>query len=281
MWENMMQPILRKTHFGDDMAVTAKTRPSILTKPPILEAIFEMRWNLAPVPNSQIRRDPSYPLLYGRLYDRFRKDYALVEDLPSAQAHPDASPYVVRHRMRKAADQWPLVQIGPGVITVNEGTKYGWDQFRGEIVRIFEAFTDFYPASTFPLNIVKTELRWINGIQISEKENPLQFMADKLHTKIELDSALFASGKVCPAAQAVMMNVGFDIQEPVGKAMLGIGSGEVADKPAILQQMMLQSLGDDAPQDFGALDPWLDSMHSIAKDWFEVLCRGDVMKQFA
>ena len=83
---------------------------------------------LAPVPNTQVRRDPAYPLLYGRLYDRFKKDYAVVEDLPSVQAHPDASPYIVRHRMRKAAEKWPLVQVGPGVITVNEGKDYSWDE---------------------------------------------------------------------------------------------------------------------------------------------------------
>lgn len=263
------------------MSATSKTKSVVLTKPPILEAIFEMRWNLAPVPNNnQVRRDPAYPLLYGRLYDRFKKDYALVEDLPSVQAHPDASPYMVRHRMRKAADKWPLVQVGPGVITINEGKDYSWDKFRDEIVRIFEAFIDFYPASTFPLNIVKTELRFINGIEINEKESPLQFLAEKMHTKIELDSALFSSNQILPNPEGITLNMGYQIQEPEGKAMLGIGSGEVMDKPAMLQQMLFHSIGDSAPQDLGALDPWLDSMHKIAKNWFETLCRGEVMKKF-
>jgi len=262
------------------MSATMKVKPLVLTKPPILEAIFEMRWELAPVPNSQVRRDPAYPLLYGRLYDRFKKDYAIVEDLPSVQAHPDASPYVVRHRMRKAADKWPLVQVGPGVITINEGKEYSWDKFREEIVRIFEAFTDFYPASTFPLNVVKTELRFINGIEMGDNENPLQFLAEKLHTKVELDPALFTQNKITPAPEGVTFNAGFNIQQPIGKAMLGIGSGEIMDKPAMLQQMLLHSVGESAPQDLGSLDPWLDSMHRIAKNWFETLCRGEVMKRF-
>jgi len=262
------------------MTLATKTKNIVLTKPPILEAIFEMRWDLAPVPNSQVRRDPAYPLLYGRMYDRFKKDFGVVEDLPSVQAHPDASPYVVRHRMRKAADKWPLVQVGPGVITINEGKDYSWEKFREEIVRFFEAFTDFYPASTFPLNIVKTELRFINGIEINDKENPLQFLAEKLHTKIELDAALFAPNKVSPTPEGITLNMGFSIQQPEGKAMLGIGSGEIMDKPAMLQQMLLQSVGESAPQDLGSLDPWLDSMHKIAKNWFETLCRGEIMKRF-
>lgn len=262
------------------MSTMTKNKPLLLSKPPILEAIFEMRWELAPVPNTQVRRDPAYPLLYGRLYDRFKKDYGLVEDLPSVQAHPDASPYVVRHRMRKAQDKWPLVQVGPGVLTINEGKEYSWEKFRDEIVRIFEAFTDFYPASTFPLNVLKAELRFINGIEVDEKENPLQFLAEKLHTKIELDSELFAGTKISPAPEGLTVNLGFNIQNPEGKAMLAIGSGEMMDKSAMLQQMIFQSIGESAPQDLGSLDPWLDSMHKIAKHWFETICRGDVMKKF-
>ena len=262
------------------MTATAKAKNIVLTKPPILEAIFEMRWDLAPVPNTQVRRDPAYPLLYGRLYDRFKKEYTVVEDLPSVQAHPDASPYMVRHRMRKAADKWPLVQVGPGVITVNEGKEYSWDKFREEIIRFFEAFTDFYPASTFPLNIIKTELRFINGIEIQEGENPLQFLSEKLHTKIEMDSALFAPNKVLPIPEGISLNAGFKTEQPQGQVMLGIGSGEIMDKSAMLQQMLLQSIGENAPQDLGTLDPWLDGMHKIAKNWFETLCRGEVMKRF-
>lgn len=262
------------------MTVTSKIKPLVLTKSPILEAIFEMRWDLAPVPNTQARRDPAYPLLYGRLYDRFKKDYGIVEDLPSVQAHPDATPYVVRHRMRKAADKWPLVQVGPGVLTINEGREYSWEKFREEIIRIFEAFTDFYPASTYPLHIVKTELRFINGIEVGENENSLQFLAEKLHTKIEFDPALFAPNRIRPQTEGITLNAGFNIDEPAGKAMLGIGSGEVMDKPAMLQQMLFHSIGENAPQDLGALDPWLDGMHKIAKNWFETLCRGEVMKKF-
>lgn len=262
------------------MSVAAKSKHVVLSKPPILEAIFEMRWDLAPVPNSQVRRDPAYPLMYGRLYDRFKKEYGIVEDLPAVQAHPDASPYVVRHRMRKTADKWPLIQVGPGVITVNEGKDYSYEKFRDEIVRIFEAFIDFYPVSIYPLTIVKTEMRFINGIEVSEDDQPLEFLSEKLHTKIELDQGLFAPNRILPKPEGITINMGFDIEQPKGKAILGIGSGEVMDKPAMLQQMLFHSIGENAPQDLGTLDPWLDSMHKIAKNWFETICRGDVMKSF-
>lgn len=255
-------------------------RSTVLKKAPILEAIFEMRWEMPQIPNTQTRRDPAYPLLYGRMYDRFKKEYTLAEDLPSVQVHSDASPFVVRHRIRKSANEWPVAQIGPGILTVNEAKGYSWDRFRHEIVRIFEAFTDFYPASTFPLNILKTELRFINAVEVEAGENPLKFFEEKLHTRLELDPNLYTKNKIKPYPEGLTLSAGFQIEEPVGNAMLGLGSGSSEDKPAVIQQMFFQSLGENAPQDLGALDPWLDSMHTIAKNWFETLFHGKLLQKF-
>lgn len=253
----------------------------ILKNAPILEAIFEMRWELPQIPNTQVRRDPAYPLLYGRMFDRFKKEYTVTEDLPSVQVHPDQSPYVVRHRMCKKKNEWPLVQIGPGIITVNESKGYCWDQFRHEIVRIFEAFTDFYPASTFELNILKTELRFVNGVEIKEGEDPAKFFQEKMNIRVELAPNLFKKNKMKETLQGLTLNAGFLIEEPVGQAFLGLGSGAMDDKPAIIQQMLFQSVGESAPQDLGSLDPWLDSMHTVAKNWFEALFGGELLAKFS
>lgn len=257
-----------------------KITPIALKKAPILEAIFEFRWELPQLPNTQIRRDPAYPLLYGRLYDRFKKDYTVAEDLQAVQVHPDASPYMPRHCMRKAAKSWPLVQVGPGIISIHDDSGYSWDKFRDEIIRIFEAFVDFYPASIYPLNIIKTELRFVNGVETDEKEHVLDVFKNKFHTGIQLDSGLFSTTKVRPQPEGATLNLGFAIDEPMGNAMLSLGSGEIKQKPGIIQQTLLQSAGESAPQDLGSLDPWLDSMHQIAKNWFETLYQGELMKQF-
>ena len=134
------------------MSSTAKAKSPVLTRAPLLETSFEFRWELPQVPNTQIRRDPAYPLLYGRLYDRFKKEYSITEDLPSVQVHPDGSPYTPRHRMRKAGEAMGAIQVGPGIITIHDAKGYSWNRFREEIVRVFEAFTDFYPQSVFSLN---------------------------------------------------------------------------------------------------------------------------------
>ena len=73
--------------------------------------------------------DPHYRLLLGRLFDRFQKDYPVHEQLPTASLPDDMVGQVVQHRFRVAKDDWPLVQVGPGVFTVNDTQHYTWTDF--------------------------------------------------------------------------------------------------------------------------------------------------------
>jgi len=104
----------------------------ILSKKPLVEAIFELRWKLQE-PTPGIKIDPNYKLLVGGIYDKIRQSYPFYEQLPTSALPDEIAAYVVQHRFRKATDGWPLVQIGPGVITVNDTEGYTWDDF---IVRI-------------------------------------------------------------------------------------------------------------------------------------------------
>src|SRR5690606_31274766 len=147
--------------------------------------IFELRWEIetlqAPegvAPGSFVpMRDPSYPMMYGRLYERLKKDFPVTEDLPSMQAHPETAPYVPRHRMRKEKNGYPLIQVGPGIITINQTKAYSWSDFRTLCERVVNAVMDLYPESALPMNFVKAEIRYVNGIRFDlARENPLSFL---------------------------------------------------------------------------------------------------------
>lgn len=94
-------------------------RPEKLTHPPLVEAILEVRWQLQEqVPGVAV--DPKYKLLVGRLYDRLSRDYPFHEPLPTASMPDEMLGYVVQHRFRAAEGVWPLVQVGPGLVTLND-----------------------------------------------------------------------------------------------------------------------------------------------------------------
>lgn len=258
-----------------------KTEIPPLLFPPVLEVIFELRWELEVIDQQQGRlRDPSYPMMYGRLYDRLQKEYPVIEDLPTTQVHPEAHPYVVRHRLRKEQNGYPLMQIGPGVATFNESKGYGWTNFKSSALRLIESVIDLYPDQQFPLNFVKAELRYLNGIKFDfAKEKALPFLSDKLHMNVALPEALF--GDRCENdPHTVNLNLGYPLKKPLGHVALSANLGQLEGKTAYLTQTIIQSHGETLPSDVDGFETWLKEAHETAEHCFQVLYQGALMDKF-
>lgn len=250
----------------------------ILLNPPLLEAIFELRWGLQQDTKTGRVRDPAYPMLVGRLYERFKKDFPFTEDLPSVQAHPETAPFVPRHRMRKDKDSYPLMQIGPGIITLNHAKGYSWSDFKERILRVLEAVQEL---QTPPLNFIKSELRYVNGIRFDlARENPLAFLSEKLHTKVELDPEFFMLNGMQDRPNGVGVNLSYVLDKPVGFLGISANLGHVDNKNAYIVQIGIQSFAEMVPSDAENFAPWLDEAHNAAEHSFKVFCKGPLMKQF-
>ena len=253
-----------------------------LLHPPLIEAIFELRWEIENDAQTGRMRDPSYPMMYGRLYERLKKDLPLIEDLPSTQAHPETTPFVPRHRMRKEANGYPLVQVGPGILTVNESKGYSWAGFRSLILRLIESVADLYPTNVLPLNFIKGEIRYVNGIRFDlARENPLSFLAEKLHMKMELDPEFFELNAMNERPNAVGLNLSYVIDKPIGNFAISANLGQFEGKPAFIQQTLIQSFGELTPSDANGFTPWLEEAHQIAENCFQVFYKGALMEKFS
>ena len=55
-----------------------QTEIPVLASPPLVEAIFELRWELQSDPQSRRARDVAYPMMYGRMYERLKKDFPVI-----------------------------------------------------------------------------------------------------------------------------------------------------------------------------------------------------------
>ncbi len=252
-----------------------------LLHPPLIEAIFEVRWEMETDSQTQRLRDPSYPMMYGRLYERLKKDFPIVEDLPSIQAHPEAAPYVPRHRVRKEKIGYPLIQVGPGIVTINETKGYSWTNFRFLILRVVESIIELFPTDAIPLNFIKAELRYVNGIRFDiAKENPLQFLAEKLHMKVEVPLELFHQNNVHERPNAVALNLSYALEKPMGNLVLNAGLGQFEGKPAFIQQTLIHSVGELVPSDAETFTNWLEEAHNVAEHSFKAFCKGALMEKF-
>lgn len=258
-----------------------KNEIPLLLAPPMLEAIFEIRWELLGDQQTGRYKDPAYPMMYGRMYERFKKDFPLIEDLPSVQMHPEASPYVVRHRMRKDKTSWPLIQVGPGIATVNDAQGYSWTRFKETILRLVQAISDLYPEGPSRLQWMKAEVRYVNGVPINlESENALAFLAEKLHTRIDLDPDLFALNEVEESPVALGLNLAYPLNRPKGHFALSINLGQMENKSAYILQSLIQSGGDAVPQDRNQFEAWLLQAHKASQNSFYSLFKGQLMQSF-
>lgn len=253
----------------------------ILLNPPLLEVIFELRWGLEQDNKTGRVRDPAYPMLVGRLYERFKKDFPFTEDLPSIQAHPETTPFIPRHRMRKDKESYPLMQVGPGIITLNHAKGYSWSDFKERILRVLEAMHELYPPGKSSLNFIKSELRYVNGIRFDlARENPLAFLSEKLHTKVELDPEFYALHGLQDRPNGVGLNLSYVIDKPVGFLGVSANLGQIDGKNAYIVQTGIQSFAEMVPSDAENFSPWLDEAHMAAEHCFKALCKGALMKQF-
>ena len=258
-----------------------------LKNKPLVEAILEIRWRLVqPIQAEGPARmvlpavDPHYRLLLGRLFDRFLKEYPFHEQLPTATLPDEMLAHVVQHRFRSAKDDWPLVQVGPGVFTVNDTHRYTWNDFQKRskeaVVRLFDAYP---PGAEF--HVESLVLRYIDAVEYNYRnENPFAFLRDKLKVGICLPETLFQDTGVENRPYGFSWQATFRCSKPAGRVNVSFATGQKEGKPAILWETTVQSFEDDLPDLPDGFPGWIDAAHEITDDWFFKLIEGELERSF-
>jgi uncharacterized protein (TIGR04255 family) len=250
-----------------------------LSKKPLVEAILELRWQLEPLPDGE-GRDPHYKLLIGRLFDRLQSVYPEYEPLPIASMPDELVGYIAQHRFRVSKDQWPLVQIGPGVVTFNETSGYHWEDFqqraRDVVVKLFDA----YP-KVADLKVQSLLLRYIDAVEFDYlSRDVFEFWKEKLKVKAELPDSLFANTGVEKLPVRSSWQTMFRCTNPPGHVQVSFATGQSFDKPAIIWETTVRSAGSDLPAMPDGFPAWIDAAHKITSDWFFKLIEGDLERSF-
>jgi len=83
---------------------------NVLSNPPIVEVIFELRWKLLELA-PMMMVDPSYKVAVGRLYDKLieQNGHITYEPLKTANMPDEISGYVIQYRFHETKYGWPLV----------------------------------------------------------------------------------------------------------------------------------------------------------------------------
>lgn len=239
-----------------------------LKNQPLIESIFEIRWNLTEISPGTFT-DPNYQLLIGQLYSRIKSQYPFHEQLPTTLMPIDMAKYVIQHRFRKEKDAWPLVQIGPGILTINETEEYYWPDFEKNIGEILTVFFDIYPNFDSELEINRLLLRYIDAIEFNYEENNIfSFLEEKMKLHLRIEDTLLSSNEIEGYPYLLDLRLSFPSNHPKGALSLRFRKGQKKGADALIWETSIESLKGDTPHNILGIKDWLISAHNLSHKWF-------------
>ncbi|MBL4702413.1 TIGR04255 family protein [bacterium AH-315-I18] len=249
-----------------------------LENKPLVEAIFEIRWKLKT--KGQFQLDTHFQLLLARISNELlESDYSKYMELETAQIPSGIIGQVVQHQFQNDSDKWPLIQIGPGILTINDTKKYHWEDFCKRVVVAVDMLYKAHP-NTKELEIESLMLRYVDAVEYDPvNEDAYEFLADKLKVSIKLPEALFEDGRVNKKPEFYKSEQFFSSNKPHGVVRLGLATGLIKENPAIIWETGLRST-DKLPDMPGDFKEWLNQAHDLVNDWFFKMINGELEGKF-
>lgn len=240
---------------------------SKLSEAPLIEVIFELRWN-----STTTESLTKYQYIHGDLYSEIKDSYKYRESLIPNEIPSEVYVNMVAHRFRKSQNEYPIIQIGPGVLTVNTiDDIYVWENFENEILNVVDKFLKVYP---FQKSVtVQPILQYIDFLEFNfAKENVYYFLRDKLH--IEVNQSFFI-----PEGNPKSINLSFAYNTNIGELVIAFNQGKnKMDKEGIMIRTMIRAEAIQPLSEEIAL--WLNAAHEFCSQLFKDMTEGVLYKSF-
>ena len=247
---------------------------SRLSKAPLQEVIFEIRWALVPGKETGQIIDEGFELASGRLSTIIEQQFPyykriIPQDIPDQLMH-----YQAIHQYWTGENKWPVIQLGPGIFTIN-CTDGGYDWEGGFRILIKQAIEWLEQSYRKSLNIRFASLRYIDAIKVDDyggiKDGWQNFI--KLHFNFEYNNQFNTRGrqKQIQIHQTFELEDGSDLQVQIAN---GVRNNE---KALIWQTAILKKDTFDSDKLFS----WADYAHGIAHDLFQEMIKPDLYASFS
>lgn len=249
--------------------------PTNLANKPLVEAWFELRWGLEAQAGQVV--DPHHQILVGQLYSLLKEKYPFSERLPTADIPEGFAPYLPRHRFRVASERWPLVQISPGILTVNDTENYTWEDFSSYCTVAIDALFSIHPNAN-NLRITEVALHYADA-DILQDGSALELLQE-LKVSVKLPEALFAGQRISPVNSGVNLSLTYPAKQPKGTFQVSFRQGRKNEDDALIWETQVLSRGADAPHLSEEIKTWLQDAHDTTHDWFFRQIDGDLLERY-
>ncbi|HAC16345.1 MAG TPA: hypothetical protein DCE78_10445 [Bacteroidetes bacterium] len=239
---------------------------SKLPNAPLQEVIFELRWQI-----TQKSTLGKYQFLLGDLYSQLKKEYPYRETLVPVEIPIELLVNSPAHRFRVGQNQYPLVQVGPGIITLNTtDDNYFWEDFYSKAEVLMNSFFEVYPADS---ELFTPTLLYLDFFQFNFKtDNVDEFLNRNLKITI---SQNFLHEKSNP----YNLDIGLFYHVDLGNLSVSLKKGKnTKNQDGIVMQMSLKG-NSSTVENLQVLD-WLNSSHTFLSDLFKDITKGELYNSF-
>lgn len=239
---------------------------SKLPNAPLIEVIFELRW--------QIRQKSDltkYQYLIGDLYSLIKNDYPIRESLAPPEFPTDVLINNPVHRFRTDKNTYPLVQIGPGVLTLNTtDDNYFWNDFFIWSETLMDRFFEVFPIGS---ETFKPNLSYLDFFKFNFKsENAYDFVNKFFNLTFRQD---FIKTTVNPSN----LDIGYFYETELGNLSVTLKKGQNAKKEeGLVMQTTLH--GKDSMTKKDNTLSWLDKAHSFSSELFKEITKENLYNSF-
>jgi uncharacterized protein (TIGR04255 family) len=241
---------------------------SKLPNAPLLEVIFEIKWDITSKTDIV-----DFQYLHGDLYSNLKSKYSHRENLLPPEVPLDIVKGNPVFRFREKQGSYPLVQIGPGLISLNTiDEKYFWNQFRDESNEVLRVLNEIYPKYS-ELNL-SPALTYLDFFEYDKnKETPLEFINSNFQLSLK-DNFM---SKTDSTMNDVNFTFNYEVDEKI--VSLNLRNGKINnDKEGLVLQTKV--FGKKRKYNTEKLQEWLDSAHDLSSNMFKSLTNGKLYESF-
>ena len=241
-----------------------------LPKAPLQEVIFELLWDVDFDQHGDLV-DLDFELAQGVFAREISGEFptrkrAIPEGIP-IKIYPNAI-----HQFWKGPGAWPVVQIGPGVLAVNDTeVNYEWDSKFFPLVK--RSIAHLEKSYEKELNYINVSLRYIDAIEIDDDDQSdfLNFINSKFKIKLSYDFEIPGSISNLNLTQT------FSIDDETKISLIISNGKNKLNKPALIWQTYI--FCKTKKTSTGVID-WVEGAHSLTSKTFVDILNSEFYDSF-
>ncbi len=248
---------------------------STLKHPPLIEAIFELRWGeVAPGELTYTQEEQS--LFAGKVSaSAALQGFTRCETMKQGGS-PISLPMSVSHRFRKAENKWPCYQVGLGIFTANQvADGYSWLSFKEAIATGIEIYNEAEPEQLRSVkNTLQITLRYQDAFFPGPKETVKEYLNEHFNIEAGLPESFMQSANIDEGKSSVNIQFNTNTNTPKGNISINIANAFINGRSGLLMEIVVSSRAKDAIEgelNDDALLNWTQKAHMLQQHSFETL----------